>query len=209
MRWRIPLVAVLALFVAVSCDQKLVEPAADEVASEATFDFMNNPDGGSLIVDRWESHWRACWLDSDNGLFVCHVTAPPGSGAPDACDIQEAIEPLSHQDIGEWLENEEFWDSFIHHVVKGDTWVFVGDANVPGDCFGGTLVASGWGKFMTIDNDVLGVGPELANANTWQSKGTGRLMTPGGEKVAYNGMTHYQVSSSHGFRVLKESVSVR
>lgn len=78
MRWRFPLVLSLIAFVAVSCDQQLVSPEVDQVASEATFDFMNNPDGGSLIIDRWESHWRACWQDSDNGLFVCHVTTPGG-----------------------------------------------------------------------------------------------------------------------------------
>ena len=43
MRMRIPLVAVLALFVAVSCDQKLVEPAADQVAEAPAFNFMNGP----------------------------------------------------------------------------------------------------------------------------------------------------------------------
>jgi len=32
MRWRIPLVVVLALFVAVSCDQQPVGPMAEQVA---------------------------------------------------------------------------------------------------------------------------------------------------------------------------------
>lgn len=37
MRWRIPLVAVLALFVAVSCDQQPVEPPTDAAAATPLF----------------------------------------------------------------------------------------------------------------------------------------------------------------------------
>ena len=100
MRWRIPLVLSLIAFVAVSCDQQLVSPEVDQVASEATFDFMNNPDGGSLIIDRWESHWRACWQDFDNGLFVCHVTTTPGGGEPAACSFPGHGRPQSEFDGG-------------------------------------------------------------------------------------------------------------
>ena len=43
MRWRIPIVVVLALFVAVSCDQQPVEPVPEQVAEAPTFDFSNGP----------------------------------------------------------------------------------------------------------------------------------------------------------------------
>ena len=68
MRWRIPLVVVLALFVAVSCDQQLVEPAADEVAEAPAFNFMNNPVYGPHIF-RWDeqSGW---WFENVDGYLI-------------------------------------------------------------------------------------------------------------------------------------------
>lgn len=33
---------------------------------------------------------------------------------------------------------------------------------------GNTEVASGWGKFMVLDNDVFGIAEGDNNANTWQ-----------------------------------------
>ena len=44
MRWRIPLVVALALFVAVSCDQQPVEPAAEQIAEAPALNFMNGPE---------------------------------------------------------------------------------------------------------------------------------------------------------------------
>ena len=43
MRWRIPLVLILALFVAVSCDQQPNEPVGQSVATAPEFNFMTGP----------------------------------------------------------------------------------------------------------------------------------------------------------------------
>jgi hypothetical protein len=50
MRWRIPLVVALALFVAVSCDQQPVEPPEQPVAEAPTFNFMNGPAEAGVVV---------------------------------------------------------------------------------------------------------------------------------------------------------------
>ena len=72
MRWRIPLVVALALFVAVSCDQQLGEPQAeDTVAPTApTFDY------GAVV-------WRGdlgCQVPDGNGdWFPAHFEHPCGN----------------------------------------------------------------------------------------------------------------------------------
>jgi len=72
MRWRIPLVVVLALFAAVSCDQQLVEPPQETAVTSPTFDFSNGPaEPGASIVVRSEFDdffWR--FDDSETGLIV-------------------------------------------------------------------------------------------------------------------------------------------
>jgi hypothetical protein len=71
MRWRIPLVVVLALFVAVSCDQKIVEPAADQVAEAPAFNFMNGPENpGESDVYRFKDYGTLSIIDFDQGLRV-------------------------------------------------------------------------------------------------------------------------------------------
>jgi len=61
MRWRIPIVAVLALFVAVSCDQQPVEPPADGSIVTTVPTFANGAtvfrgDFGCAVVDG-NGHW--------------------------------------------------------------------------------------------------------------------------------------------------------
>lgn len=207
MRWRIPIVVLLALFVAVSCDQQPLQQTPDQITTEANFDFLNNPDNGNPRIWRGEDYWRFCWSDAESEYRyrVCHVSYPLEGGPPQACDIPDLGPPLAHQDIGDW----DVDNPFIHHVIKGDTWVVVRDTWVEGDCFGSVEVASGWGKFMVNDNDVFGTAEGDNNANTWQFKGNGQLMTPDGAKVAYNGRLHLLSSNTLGFMVLQEVVKVR
>ena len=69
MRWRIPLVVVLALFVAVSCDQKIVEPAADQVAEAPAFNFMNGPENpGNSPIYRFKEYGPNSVFDFERGL---------------------------------------------------------------------------------------------------------------------------------------------
>ena len=58
MRWRISLAAVLALFVAVSCDQQPVEPAADQVAEAPALNFSNGPEEAGVVRrQQMEGFW--------------------------------------------------------------------------------------------------------------------------------------------------------
>ena len=57
MRWRIPVVLILALFVAVSCDHQPVEPEPDETALFARADVNNE------FIYTWPA--RITWMDND------------------------------------------------------------------------------------------------------------------------------------------------
>ena len=76
MRMRIPLVAVLALFVAVSCDQQLVQLEADEAAVEIpALNYMNGPeDAGKSGVSRlyYEDCWWCGSTDPVEDLLATH-----------------------------------------------------------------------------------------------------------------------------------------
>jgi hypothetical protein len=196
MRWRIPLVVVLALFVAVSCDQQPAEPPADQVAEAPAFNWMNNPDNGNFKVYRDVFDLRVCWSDSNNGLRVCQSTVllsqagwpgtPEGGPEPD-CGLQEAEGSVDYQDVGTYVG--DIPESWLHAHQQGDAWITIRDENTAGDCFGDALVAEGWGRVSGNDNDVFGTG-DGANANTFRFRGHGKLEASDGSDVMYNG--HWQ-----------------
>ena len=66
MRWRIPLVAALALFVAVSCDQQPVEPQVNEVAEVPSI--LMSADGNNGAV-RWMPDPECTVIDGDGEFF--------------------------------------------------------------------------------------------------------------------------------------------
>jgi hypothetical protein len=205
MRWRIPIVALLALFVTVSCDQQLVEPTADQAVAEApAFNWMNNPDNGNFKVWRDAYGLRMCWSDPDSGLRVCHATYPLGTPEPD-CDLQQVEAPLSYQDVG-WLDIAADWcDYDLKAHQQGAVWITIRDPNTAGECVGAALVAEGWGKIRINDNDVCGVEPDDPSVNVWSFRAQGKITAVGGERVVYNGLAHYSWSHAAGW---KENVFV-
>lgn len=62
MRWRIPLVASLALFVTVSCDQHVTEPAADAGAVQSP-QFDARPPAIQEWIDLTGDVWDVCGYD--------------------------------------------------------------------------------------------------------------------------------------------------
>jgi hypothetical protein len=50
MRWRIPIVLILALFVAVSCDQQPTDPVEQPVATAPAFNFGNGPQESGVVI---------------------------------------------------------------------------------------------------------------------------------------------------------------
>jgi hypothetical protein len=205
MRWRIPLVVVLALFVAASCDQQPAAPTADQAVAEApAFNWTNNPDNGNFKVYRDAFGLRFCWSDPDSGLRVCHATYPLGEPEPD-CDLQQVEAPLAYQDVG-WLDPDlGFCDYDIKVHQQGAVWITIRDTNTAGECVGDALVAEGWGKIRINDNDACGVEPDDPSVNVWSFRAQGKLTAVGGETVNYNGLAHYSWSHAAGW---KENVFV-
>lgn len=200
MRWRIPIVVLLALFVAVSCDQQLVEPTADQAVAEApAFNWMNNPDNGNFKVYRDAFDFVSCWTDPDSGLRVCHGTIPLGAEPEPDCGLQQAEAPVSYQDVG-WLDPDfDFCDYDIKAHYQGAVWITIRDTNTAGECFGNALVAEGWGKIRVNDNDACGVAEDDPSANVWSLRAQGQLTAVGGESVVYNGLAHFFYSNVKGY----------
>ena len=197
MRWRIPIVVLLALFVAVSCDQQPVSPTGDQVVAEApAFNWLNNPDNGNLKIYRDAFDWIECWSDAEgsgegNGLRACHGTFPLGGGTPEPdCGLQQFEAPASYQDVGS-VDFDDFFSNVLKAHMQGDFWITIRDTNTAGDCFGDALVAEGWGQVTFNDNDVFGPSSPGDNANTWGARGHGKLTAVDGSSVMYNG--HYRV----------------
>ena len=200
MRWRIPIVISLALFVAVSCEQQPVDPIGEQAVAEApAFDWMNNPDNGNEKVYRSYEDFIICFNDDDLPLRACHGNVPIGGG-PDPvynCGLQQVEAPTSYQDVGSFKE-DEFFDNDFHKVQKGDVWVTIRDLSQPGDCIGTALVAEGWVSFVGTDNDIFGAADDK-HTNSWSNKFQGKVMTPGGEMLGYNAMGQHQWSVKKGF----------
>ena len=200
MRWRIPVVISLALFVAVSCEQQPVDPIGEQAVAEApAFDWMNNPDNGNEKIYRSYEDFILCIsFDNAPNLRACHSTLPLGDGTESDCGLQEAEAPNSYQDVGAFNE-DEFFENDFHMVRKGDVWVTIRDESQPGDCFGDALVAEGWAKYVGTDNDIFGAGDDT-HTNSWSNKFTGKLTTPGGDEVSYSAMGQHSWSNKKGFQ---------
>lgn len=187
----------------VACSQEPVAPALQAADVAPASDFMNNPDNGNLNIYREATGWRTCWTDPENGLRVCHATYPINA-TTSACDIQSESDPISLQLAGGWTHA---YSEFLHAIIKGETFIVVRDTRTPGDCYGGTLVAEGWGNFVYTDNDIAGAGVE--NANSWTNRGHGLLTAPDGSTVVYNGRIHFLYNPSQGLRLLSAEVNVQ
>ncbi|MDH3292501.1 MAG: hypothetical protein OEO20_17115 [Gemmatimonadota bacterium] len=177
--------ALLPLLLIACTDTQPVAPIEDG----PVFNWMNNPDNGNFKVYRAEFDWINCWTDAENGLRVCQGTVPLGGGSEPDCGLQQDEAPASYQDVGTYVGDVP--ESWLHAHMQGDAWITVRDENTPGDCFGDALVAEGWGRMSSNDNDVFGT-DDGANANTWRFRGQGKLTAAAdGSRVMYNG--HWQI----------------
>ena len=180
MRWRIPLVAVLALFVAVSCDQQPVEPAADQVAEAPAFNYSNNPGwlaNGKILR---HDHNNFAWIgwDVERELISVQTT-----GAGNWCGIGSDIGPIDAQHL---FNNPDLADEIEHLFEQGDVWVELYDWTglwSPFDCVewaSADHLASGEMRIVWTDNDVLGFLGGHPRNNAWGFAGAGRLALDGG-----------------------------
>jgi len=202
-------VIILSLFMALtSCGR---EPVAPVPSDGTAFNWMNNPDGGSVRISRVEEGFIACWsdgaADAATGLRACHSTFPLGGDTPDPdCGPQEKLDPIQIQRVG--IEEADLFTSWLRQNAKGVLWITVRDLNQPGTCFGSRLVAEGWGTFHNNDNDLFGTAPGDKNANAWRLAAQGRLLTPTKRIVTYNGHLHFVFNNSVGFKELSAQVAV-
>lgn len=153
MRMRIPLVAVLALFVAVSCDQQPAAPQADQVAELPTLSFVNGPQNpGNSPIDREFDIWCYWCASTDvvRDLYATHqnpweyfCNAGPTvqwdyqkiNNGREIVNAQTRNQPLYIFDMSDLFDAYAIglggdWDSFCTFVA--DEWLFQGthDMNV-------------------------------------------------------------------------------
>jgi hypothetical protein len=202
---RSALFMVSVLLVVPACEREPVALADAEILASS---WMNNPDNGNPRISRFEGEAIFCWSDAENGLRACHSTIPLGEGDEADCGPQEVLDPVEVQDVGLFDTNVDFFVNWLRRNAKGQVWITVRDETQPGTCFDNELIAEGWGEFHINDNDVFGTLPDDHNANAWGFRAQGRLTTPEGGTVAYNGHLHFRFNNAAGFQEIAPQVSV-
>jgi hypothetical protein len=191
MRWRIPLVAVLALFVAVSCDQQVVQP--QEEAATASFDFMNNADNTNPKIIRQGEHWGWWGWDLDSQLVSIQSTGPWSCGmAPEEMEML-SVQYVTDTPMDDWPEG------LVRLLQMGDVWIGLwdgssldwadwGPTNLDCDWFlAHELIADGYGKMKGKDNDIFHWTCERNKTNVWGARAQGVLdLADGPGTVDYN-----------------------
>lgn len=164
MRWQLPLVATLALFVAVGCDEQPVEPGSDIVAEDQAFNFTNNPDAGPLIIRGDDMIWGTGWVDWKRGLIAVF-----GIDARDFClgsrdwallDFQRVIQSGNRSRILEVLHGQD---------LPAAVWPFA-EWNCARFLTEPPLV-EGFVDMVATDNDFEGEGHNNAYAFGWRVHG--------------------------------------
>ena len=159
MRGRVPLVAVLALFVAVTCDQQPGEPLEQVSVSTPTFDFTNGPSEAGPWVSRGESDWIS-WFD-----FPPEVT-PDGEwwtvleGIDDVanyvdCEGDGSDTPLSYQNI---IKDGRYAGLVMRKEAPAFAWHsddFHGAASIC-DVMDAPWIAEGTASVVLNNNDMTG-----------------------------------------------------
>ena len=189
--FRVTALAVALGLMAGACSEQPAPTAAGEAVfstGSRTFDnFSNNPDNGNDRIFRFEQDVFLLLFQFPNDF------PPPGipdlvaihSSTPDCGGI---LEPVSTQ----WVQDnpDDPISAKIREVLLADPInIFVVDFAQEGNCFGLNLVASGTGKLVNTDNDLFVFLRPHNNANAFGFTAQGRLTTPGGDRVHYNGVS--------------------
>jgi len=191
--WRVLGVA-LPVALLLACNDQATAPEANTPA--ITADFMNNPEPGPWPwVARYEfGLWVNHWSSPDGLVRAIHTTFPLSGTQPFATwGWDDAIcgppgmgvmhlQEISHWDPTHWEDPMAVW---IENGIAEVWIVLVSRApGATGPCGGRPVIASGWGRLHYNDNNGTGLGrPQDA----WSYRAEGRLTTPAGETVQYNG----------------------
>ena len=193
MRWRTPLVALLALFVAVSCDQQPVEPAADQVAEAPAFNFLNGPETAGPHVVRQEFGGVTWWdfppeatpdgewwtvlegVDHTDNMFFC---GGDGTDTPQA--EQYVYRPDERTNFVAMRKKSPAYafHSSDFYTAGGDV-IFCGIMEL--------AIAEGTGSIVFNDNDYFGE----TKINVWGGK-LNAWLTDGDTGERYHATWHYK-----------------
>ena len=190
------LLAVLALgAVLVACSEQATAPQPRTPAIAA--DFMNNPDGGGAVVDRYgPSDYVVAWNNNPTATVRAYHTTFPLSAAYGAawddavCGPANSTPGLGLQEVAHWDHNDPssvwIWNG------AADVWIVLVDRTSSGPCNTRPVIASGWGKLRYTDNNATAAwgGHAPGIQDTWTFRAEGSLRTPAGERVQYNGLMH-------------------
>lgn len=149
MRWRIPLVLTLALFVAVSCDQQPTDVVEQPVATAPAFNFMNGPAfPGNSGLERLSSNetfnytldFEAPWLlvtyDPFEAYAGCTLDFPDDAPPWDIQEKQRVTKDgvlttrLLQGDLDVTLYDHFIWDTEYTSVCEFlvNDWLYRGTA---------------------------------------------------------------------------------
>ena len=176
MRWRIPLVLALALFVAVSCDQQPVGPTADPVAEAPTLNFMNGPEEAGVVQRRADMYGFWWWeyedlaiefVDAEDlgdyiGWYDCGGSSDvPYYDAQIAGDVEKArLHLVGHKDTPVYVFD---LDGLIEALYSGDQEVFC-------DYYATQWIYGGEARVIWTDNNLWG-NPQYTNVWGFRANG--------------------------------------
>jgi hypothetical protein len=197
----------VSLFIGLAaCDRQPVAPGGETPAQN----WMNNEDNGNVRIQRFGEDFAISWTDPRTGLRATHTTFPiPFNGEAELhCGPQGVLDPLDVQDVGLFVEGDEFFLSWLHRNERGGLWVIIRDVTQSGDCYGNKLIAEGLGTMHYTDNDVFGFQPGDKNANAWGFGASGVLTTPDNQQLRYDGHARFTAGpqlDDDGFPIFKHA----
>jgi hypothetical protein len=185
MRWRIPLLLALAAFVAVSCDQQPVEPAAEQVAEAPMMNFTNGPEnpGNSWIAREagWNAvcHWCETWDPSGSNLYALHYQADDVNFCGGTSDSNTPWDDQGGVNEGglHFLDQTSDQPIFIYDADA----LFTACATFPEPCC--TFLATGW--LYQGTHDMIAHDRFQDNSAYSQMKGNGFVYDPDGNQYRY------------------------
>jgi len=169
-----------------------VEPVKPPPVS---FNFNNNPDGGSPHVFRFQDF--VFFVIFDGSLAAVHSSSDAEGGCGPGSffglgDFQEIVEDPSAGIL-----------SRVHQLAQAkQIYIAVVDLNQAGNCFGLAKVADGIGKWQNTDNDLAPFLRDDNNHNAFGAVAQGTLQRPSGASAQYNGVGKC-VWDGHDFATLK------
>ncbi len=211
MRWPVPVVFTLALFVAVSCDQQPVQPVDEQVAESPTFNFMNGP-AEAGVVQRLQM--MGFWFAEHDDLGIEFVPAEdlgdyigiydcggssdiPRYDAQVAGDLEKGrlhlvgqkVAPVYVYDLSDLLDAFYSWDNEVFCEFYANEWLYRGEARV-----------------IWNDNNFWG---DPQYTNVWGFRANGFLWDLDGVRHRYHqNVTYYYNPHTEYFEVKHDDLSI-